>query len=99
MMNQHVDYVTTYFPHKMPTKIQGEPKNKSIRRLETELRANASSVDSPLGGGDHGCLGLVKIDAKYLTIAGPGNAFVAPVYPGPLIIPPTATSVEAVVLR
>ena len=33
-----------------PNPINGEPIDKSIKRLKTELRANASSVDTDLGG-------------------------------------------------
>ena len=99
MTNQHVDYVATYFPHKIPTKIQGQLNNTNFRRLETELHANASSIDSQLGGGDYGYLSLVKMDAEYLAIIGAHNTCIALAYPGPLIIPPTAIAVEAVVLR
>ena len=54
-----VDYATSYFKYKTPTPIQGTPTNKTLKRLKTELRANASSVESDLGGGNHGYLGLV----------------------------------------
>ena len=50
-MTQHVDYVTTYFPHKIPTLVRGEPSYIDLKRIKTELRANASSVESDLGGG------------------------------------------------
>ena len=48
---QHVDYASTYFPHKTPTLIRGEPTYKDLKRVKMELQANASSVDSELGGG------------------------------------------------
>ena len=47
---QHTDYATTYFPHKIPTLIRGEPIYKDLKRVKMELRANASSIDSELGG-------------------------------------------------
>ena len=50
-LNQHIDYVSTYFPHKTPTMVRDEPTYKDLKRIKTELRANASSVDSDLGGG------------------------------------------------
>ena len=53
-----VDYASSYFKYKTPTPIQGTPTNKTLKRLKQELRANASSVESDLGGGDHGYLGL-----------------------------------------
>ena len=101
MTSHHVDYVTTYFPHKIPTQIQGEPSYKDLKRLKMELRANASSVESNLGGGDHGYLGLVLTDAEYLTVpgVGAGNAFIAPAYPGALNIPATATAIEAMEVK
>ena len=44
----NIDYATVYFKY---SPITGEPSNKSLKRLKTELRANASSVDTDLGGG------------------------------------------------
>ena len=58
-----IDYASSYFKYKTPTPIRGEPTNKALKRLQTELRANASSVETDLGGGDHGYLGLVLTDA------------------------------------
>ena len=66
-----------------------------------ELRENASSVESDLGGGDHGYLGLVLSDAEYLTVpgVGAGNVFIPPVYPGALTIPANATAIQAMGLK
>ena len=47
-----VDYTVSYFKYKTPTPIQGAPTNKTLKRLKQELQANASSVESDLGGGD-----------------------------------------------
>ena len=95
---RHVDYATAYFPYPTPTKIEGEPTYKSLHTLQKELRANASSIDSDLGGGDHGYLGLVLNDPNYAAI--PGTLpFVAPNYPPVLAIPETANHVEALQLR
>ena len=77
--------------------VMEEPTFKDLKRIKTELRANASSVDCDLGGGDHGYLGLVLTNAEYLNVPGVhGTQFVPPVYPGPLVIPPTANAVQAV---
>ena len=73
------DYAASYFKYKTPTPIQGAPTNKTLERLKQELRANASSVESDLGGGDHGYLGLVLTDAKYATVT--ATPFVPPTYP------------------
>ncbi len=93
-----IDYAASYFKFKTPTPITGEPTNKALKRLKSELQANASSVETDLGGGDHGYLGLVLTDAEYATVPGT-QPFVAPGYPAALTIPPTATAVEALQLR
>ena len=63
------------------TKIQGQPTNRDIDRLEDELIAIASSFHSELGGGLHGHAGLVKSVADYELIA-PGTPFIFPANPG-----------------
>ena len=88
-----VDYVASYFKYKTPTPIQGIPTYKALKRLKAELRANASSVETDLGGGNHGYLGLVLSDAEYAQVS--PIPFVAPAYPAPLTIPANATQVTA----
>ena len=45
-------------------------------------------------------MGLVVTNAEYLNVPGVhGTQFVPPVYPGPLVIPPTANAVQAVQAR
>ena len=63
-----IDYIALYFKYKTPTLIQGEPTNKSLKRLQTELQANASSVETDLGGRNHRYLVLVLIYAEYASI-------------------------------
>ena len=92
-----VDYAASYFKYKTPTPIQGAPTNKTLKRLKQELRANASSVESDLGGGDHGYLGLVLTDGEYETVS--NTAFTAPTYPTALTIPTGSSQVEALMLR
>ena len=94
-----IDYAASYFKYKTPTPIQGTPTNKTLKRLKTELRANASSVECDLGGGDHGYLGLVLTGEEYATILPPPAPFVAPAFPGSLTIPPNTTQVAALTLR
>ena len=89
-----VDYSSSYFKYKIATPIQGEPTNKTLKKLKLELQANASSVETDLGGGDHGYLGLILTDSEYASIPGT-SPFVAPNYPGPLSIPNNATPIEA----
>lgn len=99
MANGNIDYAALYFKYKIPNPINGEPTNKSLKRLKTELRANASSVDTDLGGGDHGYLGLVLSDAEYARITPTPAAFVAPNFPGALVIDPNLTAMQAVQVR
>ncbi len=42
----NIDYATLYFKYKSPIHINGEPTYKSLKQLKTELRVNASSVDT-----------------------------------------------------
>ena len=93
-----VNYAASYFKFKTPTPIIGAPTHKTLKRLKQELRANASSVESDLGGGDHGFLGLVLTDAEYATVS-PTTAFAAPDYPDALAIPTRTDQVKALNLR
>jgi len=93
-----IDYAASYFKYKTPTPIRGEPTNKALKRLQTELQANASSIETDLGGGNHGYLALVLTDAEYNSIPNT-QPFVAPTYPAPLVIPSTATAIVALELK
>ena len=96
-MTSNIDYARTYFKYPNPTPINGEPTNKALKRLKNELRANASSVDTDLGGGDHGYLGLVLTDVEYNNVS--ATPFLAPNFPGTLTIPVATTAVQALQLR
>ena len=92
-----VDYAASYFKYKTPTTIQGAPTNKTLKRLKQELPENASSVESDLGGGDHGYLGFVLTDAEYATVT--STPFVLPTYPATLTIPTGTDQVQALILQ
>ena len=98
MTSTRIDYATTYFPHSSTTPIRGEPSYKSLKKLKNELRANASSVDSDLGGGDHGYLGLVLSETEYRRIC-PDDPFEPPEFPGPLRIPRGTDTADAINMR
>ena len=87
-----IDYISLYFKYKTPTLIRSEPTNKILKRLKLELQANASSVETDLGGGNHGYLGLVLTNAEYATISHT-QPFIPPNYPAPLVIPATLTPI------
>ena len=57
----------TYFQHKVLTRIHGPPVFETLQLLANELKANAASVPTTLGGGLYGQLGLVVSDQKYAT--------------------------------
>ena len=98
MTNGTVDYAASYFKYTTPTPIRGKPTNKTLKRLKNELQANASSIESDLGGGDHGFLGLVLTDEEYETVPGT-QPFEAPTYPSALTIPGNATPIEVMQIR
>ena len=95
-MMTNVDYAATHFKYPTPTPINGEPTNKSVKRLKTELRANGSSVDTYLGDGDHGYLGLILSDVEYSRITPTPTPFVALAWLGALTIAANVTAIEAV---
>ena len=59
-----VEDVTNAFPTAV-TKIAGEPNYESLKNLKDELKANAASIPTTLGGGTHGYLGLILSPAAY----------------------------------
>ena len=61
-----------------------------------ELCANGSSVDTDLGGGDHGYLGLLLPDLEYFRNNPTPTIFRAPAWSSALVIDPLATPIEAV---
>jgi len=84
-----INFRETYFIHPTLTKIQGEPTYHSLQLLSQELKANAASVPSNLGGGNYGYLGLLLSDAQFALLS--NTPFVHPVHPGTLTIAPTLT--------
>ena len=70
--------------------LNDRPTRQALTLLHSELNANAMSIPSNRGGGDHGHLALVLSVARYTTVA--GQAFVTPVHPGDdPVIPPAAS--------
>ena len=54
-----IDYKETLFVNKQLTPMVGELTYETLELLLKQLKANARSVHSNLGGGQHGHLGLV----------------------------------------
>jgi hypothetical protein len=88
-----IDFKSTYFQHSSLTKIYGEPTYQSLQKLYKEIKANATSVSSVLGGGLHGYLGLVVSAVNYARTQ-PEHPFVRPEHPGPLDIDRNATQYQ-----
>jgi hypothetical protein len=80
----------TWFQHKVLTKIHGKPVYESLQNVLIELKANASSVPSTLGGGQHGHLGLLLSTARYLTVP-LAFPWITPGNPGPFAPPDAGT--------
>ena len=77
-MTVNVAYASTCFKYPTTTSINGEPTNKTVNRLKTKLGANGSSVDTDVGGGDHGYHGLLITNLEYLQIIPTPTRFEAP---------------------
>ena len=85
MSSTNIDYKTTNFEYPVLTKISGQPNYELLKTIKNELKANAASVPSNLGGGSNGHLGLVLTPAEYLTVS--ATAYNRPIHPGTLVIP------------
>jgi hypothetical protein len=64
-----VEDVIASFPHPILPTVQGEPDYQTICAIRKLLQANARAIDTYLGGGALGHLGLVVSDASYAMIA------------------------------
>ena len=94
----NIDYKETHFEKAELTPICGEPTYSTLERLLKELKANASTVHSNLGGGAHGHLGLVISPASYRHLS--ATPFTRPAFPGTAaVIPPGSTQHAARTLR
>jgi hypothetical protein len=75
-----VENIYTTFNDKA-IKIVGTPNIETLRALRNQLKSNAANLQSNLGGGNHGDLGLILSDLAYAIIA-PGTPYVRPANPG-----------------
>jgi hypothetical protein len=64
-----VEDVIASFPHPVLTTVQGEPDYQKIHAIRKSLQANSRAIDTHLGGGTLGHLGLIVSDASYAMIA------------------------------
>jgi hypothetical protein len=64
-----VEDVMASFPHPVLPTVQGEPDYQTIHATRKCLQANSRAIDTHLGGGTLGHLGLIISDASYAMIA------------------------------
>jgi hypothetical protein len=64
-----VEDIITSFPHPILPTVQGEPDYQTIHAIRKLLQANTRAMDTHLGGGSFGHLGLIVSYASYAMIA------------------------------
>jgi hypothetical protein len=64
-----VEDVMASFPHPVLPTVQGEKDYKTIHATRKFLQANSWAIDTHLGGGPFGHLGLIISDASYAMIS------------------------------
>ena len=73
------------FPE-IPTKITGQPTYQTLKQLRMTLKTNAASVETAVGGGIYGHLGLILPYHVYNQIVPPlhagSNSWIDPINPG-----------------
>ena len=93
MLTSSVNYKDSYFKHPVLIAIHVEPTHETLHHLKNELKANAGSVPTTLGGVNHGCLGMILTPAEYFRIA-PTDQFTRPPSPGILVPNPASTAAQ-----
>jgi hypothetical protein len=66
-----VDDVLASFLHPIIPTVEGEPDYQTIHSTKKILQANSRAIDTDLGGGTVGHLGLIISDAAYSNIDPP----------------------------
>jgi hypothetical protein len=80
------------FLHPFIPTVQGEPDYQSIHTIQKLLQANARNIDTHLGGGSLGHLGILVFEAAYAIVAPTDKncpiVWVNPISPGqePVVI-------------
>jgi hypothetical protein len=82
-----VEDIIAIFPHLILPTVQGEPDYQTIHAIRKLLQANSKAIDTHLGGGSLGHMGIIVSDTSYAMIslateAGP-TLWVSPPAPGP----------------
>jgi hypothetical protein len=66
-----VEDVMASFPHPILPTLEGDPDYQTIHTTRKFLQANSRAINTHLGGGTLGHLGLITSDASYSNIAPP----------------------------
>jgi hypothetical protein len=66
-----VEDVMASFPHPIIPTVEGEPDYQTIHATRKFLQANSRAIDTHLGSGTLGHLGLIIADVSYAMIAPP----------------------------
>jgi hypothetical protein len=66
-----IEDVLDSFPHPIHPTVEGEPDYQTIGATRKFIQANYRAIDTHLGGGNLGHLGLIISDAAYSNIAPP----------------------------
>jgi hypothetical protein len=66
-----VEDVLASFPHPILPTVEGEPDYQTIHATRKFLQENSPAIDTHLGGGTLGHLGIIVSDAAYSNIAPP----------------------------
>ena len=91
MSSTHIpDYKERYFEYKTLTRIVGRPTIDKLLTIYKQLKRNAQTVPTTLGGGQLGYLALILKQITYAAIPG-AAAFIRPTDPGPFTIVPNPT--------
>ena len=92
-MTSTVEKIVDKFPYPTLTPIAGVPDYEALAELHTQSNSNSSSIQSNLGGGNHGLLAITLEPAVLNTLS--ATPFVIPVNPGATpLIPPTSTAAQ-----
>ena len=68
MSKSKIDYKNTHFEFIELTRIHGQPTTADLITLKREVRANASTVHTVLGGGHNAHLGMTCTPQVYATV-------------------------------
>ena len=69
MTSTNIDYINKYFQFPELTQIHNEPTYESLQVIKDQLKTNAATVISSLGGGAHGHLGAVLTREEYARLS------------------------------